>query len=290
MKLKQRLFSNMFLRNMLADFGNRTAYSTSPTTITPYFQYKIGKYQPDYYLYFPKQPYLLQYKNEIVNKLCEYSGYDAIQYLEFHYTLFEQKNEFLRFLQYELSERLKQGVRKSRQVKLQVGLEWIAEKQAAFRDNQQKEFKQEIEQEIRSTFNGQPENSKEIDSLVQSLSDKFAQRIEALMSGAEEKIETLAGSFTTGNIELNNRAYLEKLIQLHILIQQLKAPGKGEQLFKRYSSIDLASILNLHYEAYKNKKPNTVQVEVKKCYDSINNKNPKWLQLEQALNDFMYDQ
>lgn len=274
---------------MLADFGNRTAYSTSPTTITPYFQYKIGKYQSDYYLYFPKQPYLLQYKNEVVNKLCEYSGYDAIQYLEFHYNLFEQKNEFLRFLQYELSERLKRGARKSQQVKLQVGLEWIMEKRAAFRDNQEKEFKQEIEQEIRSTFNGQPENNIEIDSLVQSLSDKFSQRIEALMTGAEEKMETLIGSFTTGNIELNNRAYLEKLIQLHILILQLKAPGKGEQLFKRYSFTDLSSILNLHYDAFKNKKPNTVQVEVKKCYDSINIKNPKWQQLEQALNDFIYN-
>lgn len=289
MSLKERLFSNMFLRNMLADFGNRSAYSTSSTRIVPYFQYKIGKYQPDYYLYFPRQPYLLQYKNEVVNKLCEYSGYDAIQYLEFHYYNFEHKTEFLRFLQYELSERLKRGNKKNRQIKLQVGLEWITEKQTELQANQEKRLKQEIEQDIRTALTNQPESNLDIEGIIQTLSDKFSHRIEALMTGAEEKLETLTSSFTTGNIELNNRAYLEKLIQLHILILQLKAPGKGEQLFKRYSVTDLAFILNLHYEAFKNKKPNTVQVEIKKCYDTINYKSPKWQQLEKALNEFIYD-
>ena len=69
---KQRLFSNMFLRNMLADFGNRSAYSKTTGTFIPYFQYKIGAYQPDYYLYFPKEPYIRRYHNEIFNKLYEY--------------------------------------------------------------------------------------------------------------------------------------------------------------------------------------------------------------------------
>lgn len=64
MNLKQKLFSNMILRNMLAS--------------VPYFQYKIGPYQPDQYLYFPKEPFALRYKNEIFNKLHEYTGYDII--------------------------------------------------------------------------------------------------------------------------------------------------------------------------------------------------------------------
>jgi hypothetical protein len=54
----------MILRNMLAS--------------VPYFQYKIGPYQPDQYLYFPKEPFALRYKNEIFNKLHEYTGYDII--------------------------------------------------------------------------------------------------------------------------------------------------------------------------------------------------------------------
>jgi len=45
--------------------------------LIPYFQYKIGPYQSDYYLYFAKQPYLQVYKNEIFNKMYEYEGYLA---------------------------------------------------------------------------------------------------------------------------------------------------------------------------------------------------------------------
>ena len=40
MILKQRLFTNMFFRNMLADFGNRSADSTTPGKFTPYFRFK----------------------------------------------------------------------------------------------------------------------------------------------------------------------------------------------------------------------------------------------------------
>lgn len=73
MILKQRLFTNMFLRNILADFGRRSVGSTNEKP-TPYFQYRIGNYEPDYYLYFPKEPFRIQYKNEVFNKLREYSG------------------------------------------------------------------------------------------------------------------------------------------------------------------------------------------------------------------------
>lgn len=91
---------------MLADFGTRSEYSISRNKFIPYFQYNIGTYQSDHYLYFPKKPYALQYKNEIFNKLKEYSSFDITQYLEFHYLPNPDKNNFLRFLLYEASQRL----------------------------------------------------------------------------------------------------------------------------------------------------------------------------------------
>jgi hypothetical protein len=70
---------------MLADFGSRSAYSLSDKNFIPYFEYKIGSYEPDQYLYFSKKPLAAQYKNEIFNKLREYTGYDIVQYQEFHF-------------------------------------------------------------------------------------------------------------------------------------------------------------------------------------------------------------
>jgi hypothetical protein len=106
---KQKLFSNMFFRNMLADFGERSAYSKTPGQFIPFFQYKIAPYQADSYLYFPTEPFSARYKNEIFNKLNEYTGYDIIKFLEFHYAAYPDKQDFIRFLHYEISERLKQS-------------------------------------------------------------------------------------------------------------------------------------------------------------------------------------
>lgn len=92
---------------MLADFGSRSSQSVPGYKFIPYFDYKIGPYQPDQILYFSKQPLAGQYKNEIFNKLREYSGYDIVQYLEFHYEKYQDKCEFLRFLSYKVRQRIK---------------------------------------------------------------------------------------------------------------------------------------------------------------------------------------
>lgn len=44
---------------------------------------------------------------QIFNKMYEYSGYDIIRYLDFHFAAFADKSEFLHFLSYEVIERLK---------------------------------------------------------------------------------------------------------------------------------------------------------------------------------------
>src|SRR4051794_157401 len=101
MTWKERLASNLLLRNMVADLISVPA-ARGRKTFTPYFQYKIGVYQPDYFLYFTSTP-------NLVNKLHQYDGYEMIQYLEFHYGAFADKTDFLRFLIYETSHRLKRA-------------------------------------------------------------------------------------------------------------------------------------------------------------------------------------
>src|SRR5690349_16908868 len=97
MTWKDRLCSHLLFRNILADLIG-ISMSSVKKTFTPYFQYKIGVYQPDYFLYFTSPPNLVRYTNDIYNKLNEYDGYEMVQYLEFHYNGFADKLDFLRFL------------------------------------------------------------------------------------------------------------------------------------------------------------------------------------------------
>ena len=233
-----------------------------------------------------------QYKNEIFNKLKEYKGYDIIQYLEFHYQPYPDKNNFLRFLLYEASERIKLGLSNSQKLKLETVIEWISEKQQEQQKLEKQELAQQIEHDVRTVLNNDPE-FKQIDSdyIVNSLADKLSNRIEVLMTDTEQRMEALTNSFLTGNIELNNHNHQEKLIQLLILISTIQAPkevAKGEQLFKRFSFTDLASLLHLHFEAFKNKKLNTIQVNIKERNETLNIKNPKVQKLTDALRDFFY--
>lgn len=247
---------------MLTSFGNRSPYSAKSRDFTAYFQYKIGAYQSDYNLYFAKQPSLQIYKNEIFNKMYEYSGYDLIRYLEFHYTLYENKAEFVRFLRYEVSERLKKYAPKA-----------------------------QLTQDVRSTLDDRLNPEVDIDAIVQSLSEKIATRLDQVVLDTQDKMTSLTDSFPAGNIELNNYNNLEKLVQLYILILSIKAPGEAaseDKLFKRFSATDLASILQLHFLAFKDKQFNAVLVKITECGDKLKINNPKVQSLNQALEAFFY--
>lgn len=292
MILKQRLFSNMFLRNMLADFGNRSAYSRQPGKFIPYFQYKIGDYHPDHYLYFPREPYTRRYHNEIFNKLCEYKGYDIISFLEFHYLAYCDKQDFLRFLQYELTDRLKQKTNESRRQKISTASEWVMEKQRELQSQRQEILKQEFEKEVRAALpNETPVSRESIDNIAKTLSEKFSNHIEQIIASAESKMQTLTDSYVVGKIELNNQTHEDKLIKLFKLLQSVMAPPKiarAEQLFSSFSDTDIAAILWLHFEAFKNKKIETIPRNIRKADALIPDKNPKVKQLADALQDFFY--
>jgi len=289
MSLKQKLFSNMILRNMLASFGNRSAYSKNPGSFVPYFQYKIGPYQSDQYLYFPKEPYPLRYKNEIFNKLHEYTGYDIIRYLEFHFDAYPDSADFLRFLKYEILERLKVQPKDRALLSAQA---WVIEKTEELKKLQQEQIRQDVEQVVQGIVNKQTTASpQEIEHYVSVLVEKFTGHMERLTSETERGIKDLTGSLTTGNIELTNRNHEEKLMQVFIILQEVKAPpqvSKAEQLFKRFTDSDLAAILHLHFGAFKDKKINTLQRDIGSQTQRTKESISKVKKLNDALQEYFY--
>jgi len=295
MELKKWLFSNMFFRNMLADFGGRSAYSKEPGGFVPYFQYRIGKYQKDYYLHFPKEPFVIQYHNEIFNKLYEYKAYDIVNFLEFHYTTFDNKHDFLRFLRYETGDRLKRESREGNRIKLQDALQWTTEKSRELQNLQGREIKHQIEKGVRDIISeGQGTNPQVADaeSSVQDLTNKLSQYVDQIMSDMEDRIESVTGVLSFGRIELNNQVHLEKLIQLLVLLQTVQAPARiarGEQLFKKFSSTDIAAILQLHFSAFKTLKVNTLQVKIREASEKLKPNHPDVKRLEDALQAFFYE-
>jgi hypothetical protein len=275
MGLREKMFSRIFCRSILTGFGQRTPLSFKAKKFVPYFQYKIGPYDAGYVLFFRKEPTVGMYKNEIFNKMYEYSGYDIIRYLEFHFAEFADKNEFLRFLSYEIIERLKLPVPASYRRKLQSTQAWVTEKLES----------------LDGTTVAQNDNPPlDFNGTVQTLSDKIAARVDQVMSSTEEKFGQLTDSLITGNIELNNHNNLDRLIQLYILIQTIKSPDSvsEDKLFKRNSSTDLASILHLHFRAFKEKKFNTVQVKITESSDRLKINDPKVQKLTKALTEFFY--
>ena len=293
MTLKQKLFSNMFLRNMLSDIFGRSAGSTEPGGFIPYFLYKVGKYQPDHYLYFPREPYAIRYQNEIFNKLFEYKGFQVMAFLNFHYSAYPEKHEFLKFMQFEISYRLRLHPRESHRQTLLSAQECINERLQELQTSRQIELKHEIEQGVKEVLaDGQSlQSCIENEETANILSQKVSAHIEQIIASTEKHIENLASSLDTGNIEFYNQAHAEKIIQFFKLLQTVKAPpqiSRTEQLFKRFSDTDIASILRLHFSTFKDKKINTLQKNIKDAYDRLNQNNAKVKKLTEALDDFFY--
>lgn len=269
---------------MLADIVGRSAYTKTPGAFIPYFQYKIGAYQPDQYLYFPKEPLVIQYRNEIFNKLNEYTGADIPTFLEFHYSSFADKHAFLQFLQYEISDRLNRKPNEVRRQKLQTTQQWISQKQQELQAMQQTAMKREIEQDVRAIVTTQQTGRPaETGGLVDDLTEKLTGLVEKLREG-----------YITGNIRVTEHKHLQSLIQLFYILQTLQLiDGKGKmkgRLFTTFTAIDLASILRLHFADYKDKQQNTIQKEIATVHREIDTSSERFKRLDLALQEFFFGQ
>lgn len=287
MGLKERLYSKIFFRTLFRDFGGRTAYTKGNKTFVPYFQYYIGEYQSDYNLYFLSEPLPRIYYNEIFNKLTEYNGYDIIKYVEFHYHIFSDKKEFLQFLRFELSEILKLKLPKSRKLKFQSARDWALEKLTETQKEQERILQNEIEKDMHSILASREHSTPaEMEMQIKKYSAQLATHMDQLVSTTESGIKEITSSFVTGNIQLISRSHERKLIELFILLQELHT-GKAEQLFKKCSSTDIAAMLRLHFDAFKDKKLNTLQKKITEYTTHLHDtNNQKANNLNAALQDF----
>ncbi|MGI8634073.1 MAG: hypothetical protein ACR2KZ_01585, partial [Segetibacter sp.] len=110
-------------------------------------------------------------------------------------------------------------------------------------------------------------------NITKEILDTLAPDLNTLVETTEEKMKAVTDADVTSYIQLNNHNHLEKIVQLFYLIQNITAPkelAKGEQVFKQFSATDIASILQLHFEAFKNKKINTIQGNIKGATDNLN--------------------
>ncbi|MCF2495608.1 hypothetical protein [Dyadobacter chenhuakuii] len=95
---------------------------------TPYFRYEIGASTHPYHLSFPEKPSRIRYQNDIVNYLCYFGSVEeAIECLEYHYTLFEEKDKFLRYFKFSLPARIQLTSKKEDKIRLQICLDWIVD-------------------------------------------------------------------------------------------------------------------------------------------------------------------
>jgi hypothetical protein len=274
---------------MLASFGERSAHSKKPGQFTPYFLYKIENYQSDYYLYFPSEPFPLRYKNEIFNKLQEYTGHDRTRYLEFHYGAYSDKTGFLNFLNYEIFERLK---RQPKDPGLLTAQEWVAKRMEELKKEQQEQIKKEVEQSVQEIVNQQLTASpQEIEHQVSLLVNKFTGHMDRVAAETERGIKDLTDYLSTGRIELNNQIHEDKVIQALILLQTMQAPtkqAKAGPLFKRFTNADLAAVLRLHFAAFKDNTISTLQKKITEQSERTKSDSPKLKKLEDALQEFFY--
>ncbi|WP_298732230.1 hypothetical protein [uncultured Chitinophaga sp.] len=282
MGLKKWLFSSMFLRNMLADFGFRSAYSTQKGGFVPYFQYIIGPYEQNYYLYFREEPFVKRYKNEIFNKLFEYDRNDSKKYLTFHYDAYLDKQDFLQFLQDEIFERLERRPRSTQKSKLQAALDWVTEKLQEHRTKQEIMIRQEFKQGVQTIIESQQVRSpEETDQQINAVLERIVPSIEKLFEGV------------TGRIKLSHPKYLDLLLQhLYILrnLQYTDRTGKVKgELFNNFTATDLAFLLRFHFIDFKGQRPNTVQQGIAKVEENIDINSEKFKRLNKALREFYFD-
>lgn len=283
MALKQKLFSNMFLRNMLADFGFRSTYSTKKGGFTPYFQYIIGPYEQDYYLYFREEPFVKRYKNEIFNKLFEYDRNDISKYLAFHYDAYPDKQAFLKFLQDEIIERLEGRPTNLQNSKLQAALDWATEKLQKHQARQEQMLRQNIEQEVRTLLeNRQNGSANETNDQAKTFTENLIPIIEKLVQ-----------PYLAGSIKVAHPKYFDRFIQHCYILRNLQYTDRSGKvkgyLFDSFSATDLAFILRLHFPEFMDKQPNTIQREIAKAEEDINRDDEKFKRLEKALREFYFE-
>jgi len=250
-----KLTNRLFPRSLLRAF-HLTPPESASQPLVPYFQYKIGAYQKDHFLYFRREPSWLRYKVEAFDKMIAMRGYDIPRFLDFHYNAYSDKEDFLRFLRYELEGRMAYMKKypKDNVPAYPVILKWLAEK----------EVLEAAKTSVSSDING-------LDAVIEQFQQSLAESTRSY----------------AGNIVIREARQLERLIQLLILVKNLRSPDKkGDSLFTDFSTTDLAAILRQVAEL-RDYKVNTLQKKIAESNQAMHN-DPRIVALQEALTQYFF--
>ena len=298
------LMNKMLLRNIGLIYGEINNYSKQPGHFTPYFQFEVGPYRDDFILYFPKLPNAILYYNSIFLKLWAYKPQDSVKYIESHYNLYPDKNDFLLFLKRELQHRTAQLRKGSNKESISsICLDWVNEKIARQKDEQKiatynqfirQDFTVIVKNELQQVL---PPNNSPAQMPLDQLTDAIARNLEAkasaILDNTETKIMELADKYEIGEIQLTNQERAEKLIALFLCLKNLTGkPNRrnktGEYLFSAMDLNDIANILRLHFIPWKGQKLDSVAKRIYAVNATYKTDDPDLRELSKALQKYFF--
>jgi hypothetical protein len=303
--LRSYLMNKMLLRNIGLIYGEINNYSKEPGHFTPYFHYEIGVYNDDFILHFPKLPNAVLYYNSIFLKLWAYKPQDSIKYIETHYDLYPDKNDFLLFLKRELQHRmahLKKG--SNRQSISLISLDWVNEKLAIQKDEVKiATYNQFIRQDLTVIVKNElrqvlPPTATPTEMSIEHLTEVIARNLEAkasaMLDNTETKIMQLSDKYEIGEIQLTNQENGEKLIALFLCLKNLTGkPNRrnktGEHLFSAMDLNDIANVLRLHFVPWQGQKLDSVAKRIYAVNAAYKSDDPDFRDLNKALQKYFYN-
>jgi hypothetical protein len=268
MSIREKVFSNFKLRVLFRGGELITNYTTKKGGFTPFFAYRISRYQDDFYLYFASEPIAPAYYNEIFNKMACYYGNDSIEFIRFHFEFSANKEAFLDFLFFELKHRSNQlhlptffGRRSNaRRLSIYQGaLEWVNQEIEKSK-NRNKSFlyqnyvTNELKLLLRDEVSKQtiPASNFDISAISEKLFPEIDKVLEDINTKAKDKIAEIAGAYSVGKLKFSSDSHLLIFIDLLILLQEyIPKKNDGRTVFDNVTDTDLANILLLHSDFFR---------------------------------------
>jgi hypothetical protein len=267
--------------------------------------YVVGPYQDDFMLYFPKLPNPKQYYNYIFLKLWAYNPQDAIKYIEYHYSDYPDKNDFLLFMKRQLQHRSARAKQGSNLLSIAtISLEWVNEELDNFKDQQKiTVYNQFIRQDLTFIVKNELQQinspsdtntDQSVEHITERISSGLQAKLNSILENTESKIMALADKYETGNIQLTNANMKDKLIGLLLCLKDLTGkPARknksADSLFSKMDLNDIAQILRLHFAPYKGLKIDSIERRVYEVNTKFKSDNPAYQDLAKVLQKYFFN-
>ena len=239
----------------------------------PFFLYKIGKHEGDYFLYFKREPSSRsEYYNKIFDAIAHLPAFDSIEFIKFHQNHYPDKERFLSFLIFELNSRVDQlnlcllpSTREAEEYRvkklsiLNNALSWVKTSIKADTFAQQTAVVNQLTNSINFQVTnylykeGDEKKDFDFDHLNKIISDEVSQVFDQFKIGTKEILDDLTTSYATGNIVTPLQTALDVFVAIMIVLREISftADGKEQKYFGNFGDVDIAKMLHLHFNTYK---------------------------------------